>query len=222
MPFASGRLGALRLLSGSIAWHLVSMSHVIEVSIILGCPDYDVPLAAPSTRQDGLKVTGRDSLDYLWRFAEQRASLWALKGGTVGRSLGEIALGRAVPTGIDAQCELLRAAQARRREVQTAYVHLVETLLSMAGDTPKPELQARLHAIRIHCADDLLIFTDPADAGAHAEFRPLPEITAMTNTSPEDQTRLRPLASSILETKGTLLGIEDPESLLALTARSDF
>ena len=193
------------------------MSHVVEVAFVLGRPDYDVPVDAPRLRPDGLAVMGRDSLSYLWRFAG-RASLWALEGEAVGRGLGEIALPRAVPADVDGQCAVLREAQAHRRAVQTAYVQVAETLLSMAGDTPRPELQARLHAIRVRCADDLLMFTDAAEGGAHAEFRPLPEITAMTGTLAEEREKLRPLASILLKQNASLLRVEDGEELLALTS----
>ena len=197
------------------------MSQGGEVPIVLGCPDYDVPLGRPLTRADGLAVTGRDSLGYLWRFVDQRASLWARRGEAVGAYRGEIALARPVPEDVAGQCELLREAQAVRREVQTAYVNLAETLLSMAGDAPHSALVLRLRAVRAHCAEELLIFTDPPDDAAHAAFRVLPELANIRDASPEDRVRLRPLAVSLLEATAELLGIADPEGLLALVGEAD-
>ena len=192
------------------------MSQTGEVPIVLGCPDYDVPLGTPIARADGLAVTGRDSLGYLWRFVDQRASLWARRGEAVGAYRGEIALDRPVPEDVAGQCELLREAQAGRRAVQTAYVNLAETLLSMAGPARRSALLLRLRAVRAHCAEELLIFSDPPDDAAHAAFRVLPEIMDVRETAPEDRVRLRPLAVSLLRANGALLGIEDPEGLLAL------
>ena len=192
------------------------MSHAIETQLVLGRPDYDVPLVSPVAVHDGLAVTGHDGLGYLWRFAGERASLWALDGGVVGRSLGEVGLGRPAPDDAGGRCGVLREAQAHRREVQAAYVQLTETLLSMAGDEPGAELRARLHAIRLHCGDALLMFTDPADEGAHGEFRLVPEIASMANTRAEERDRLRPLARTLLEQNGAMLGVEDGEGLLAL------
>ncbi len=191
------------------------MSQTGEVPIVLGCPDYDVPLGRPVARADGLAVTGRDSLGYLWRFVDQRASLWARRD-EVGAYRGEIALDRPVPDDVAGQCELLREAQAMRRQVQTAYVNVAETLLSMAGHAPHSALMLRLRAVRAHCAEELLIFTDPPDDAAHAAFRMLPELTSVGDMSPEDRARLRPLAASLLRANASLLGIADPEGLLAL------
>lgn len=192
------------------------MSHGGEVPIVLGCPDYDVPLGRPLVRADGLAVTGRDSLGYLWRFVDQRASLWARRDEAVGAYRGEIALDRPAPEGAEAQCALLQEAQAARRAVQTAYVSLAETLLSMAGTARRSAVLLRLRAVRAHCAEELLIFTDPPDDAAHAAFRMLPEITVGGDTSAEDRARLRPLAASLLRAHAGLLGIEDPHGLLAL------
>lgn len=192
------------------------MSHTGEVPIVLGCPDYDVPLGRPVARADGLAVTGRDSLGYLWRFVDQRASLWARRDEAVGAYRGEIALDRSVPDDVAARCELLQDAQARRREVQTAYVNLAETLLSMAGSAPHSALVLRLRAVRAYCAEELLIFTDPPDDAAHAAFRVLPELTNAGEMPAEDRVRLRPLAASLLRAHASLLGIADPDALLAL------
>ena len=194
-----------------------------EVPIVLGCPDYDVPLGRPVLREDGLAVIGRDSLGYLWRFAGARASLWARRDGAVGAYRGEITLpGHEAPedgTATDeaeAWCALLAHAQALRREVQSAYVNLAETLLSMAGDAPHAALLMRLRMVRAHCADQLLIFTDPADDAAHAAFRVLPEIASVRDMPGADRLRLRPVAAHLLQDNAALLGIDDPQAVLAL------
>ena len=44
----------------------------------------------------------------------------------------------------------------------------------------------------------------------------LPEITSVRETPAEDRVRLRPLARSLVRTYAGLLGIEDPEGMLAL------
>ncbi len=192
------------------------MSQAGEVPIILGCPDYDVPLGKPVVRDDGLAVTGRDSLGYLWRFAGRRASLWARRDGAVGAYRGEIPLEREAPEDAEGQCDLLRDAQVLRREVQAAYVNVVETLLAMAGPTPRPQLQMRLRAMRAYCGDALLMFTDPPDDAAHAAFRMMPEITSVGDVAAEDRARLWPLAVSLLRMNARLLGIEDPAGMMGL------
>ena len=193
------------------------MSHSTEVPIILGQPDYDLPVASPVELDGGLAVTGRDSLSYFWRFAGDQASLWAVEHGAIGRPLGTIHLGRSAPPELEARCALLREAQARMRRVQTAYVQLAETLLSMAGDG-SAELQGRLHALRERLSDDLLMFTDPVDDSAHAELRPLPELLAIEDAPSSDRERLRPLALILLKQNAGLLGIDDPDAFLALAS----
>lgn len=198
------------------AWHPHPMSQVTEVTIVLGLPDYDIPLDAPFAHPDGLAVTGRDSLGYLWRFSAEGASLWARRDDVVGESRGEIALPHAAPADVDAQCALLRDAQAHRREVQTAYATLAETLLSMAGDAPDPGLLAGLHDIRTRCGAALLMFTDPSDDGAHGAFREMPDVPVIHDLPADERAGLRPLAERLLDTNAALLGIEDPQELLSL------
>ena len=192
------------------------MSQVAEVTIVLGLPDYDIPLDAPFAHPEGLAVTGRDSLGYLWRFSVGGASLWARRDDAVGESRGEIALPHAAPADVDGQCAALRNAQAHRREVQTAYAELAETLLSMAGDTPKPGLRASLHDIRTRCAAALLMFTDPADDGAHGAFREMPDVPVIHDLPAEERAGLGPLAERLVGESAALLGIEDPRGLLSL------
>ncbi len=106
------------------------------------------------------------------------------------------------------------------RAVRSALLDLTETLLSLAGETPSQALNERLHAVRTRLADELLMFTDAPDDGAYAIFRPMPEVVAIDGApkSDEDRRKLRPLAVILLEQHATLLGIEDPDALLALAA----
>ncbi len=187
------------------------MSNASEVPLILGRPDYDLPLGKPAVRSNGVVVTGRDSLLYLWRFEGDRASLWAFTDGAARDALGGIRLDRPTSGEVGARMIALRDAQTRMRAVQTAYVQLAETLLAMNGT-----LHDRLHAIYERLGDEMLMFTDPADDGAHAQLRLLPEVTGIDNDS--DRERLRPLAAVLLKQNARLLGIEDPDGLLALAS----
>ncbi len=192
------------------------MSETNEVAIILGRPDYDLPLGDPEWRPGGeLATVGHDGLPYLWRFDGDRASLWA-----PAASLGGIRLDHPASRDAGECCALLRQAQARMRAVQSALLDLAETLLSLAGETPSQALNERLHAVRTRLADELLMFTDAPDDGAYAIFRPMPEVVAIDGApkSDEDRRKLRPLAVILLEQHATLLGIEDPDALLALAA----
>jgi hypothetical protein len=194
------------------------MSHTNEVAIILGRPDYDWPLMEPAESGGGMAVSGRDSLSYLWRFEGERASLFAVEHGAVGRLLGAVRLGPVGVGGVAERSASLREAQSRMRGVQTAYVQLCETLLSMAGDEKRGALVERLHAMRERLGDELLMFTDPADDGAHAEFRLVPEVIGIDGVarSDEERARLRPLAVALLKGHGRALGVEDSEALLGL------
>jgi hypothetical protein len=191
------------------------------VATVLGRPDYDVPLGEPVMRGPGeMSAVGHDSLHYLWRFEARTATLLALRDGAPGTVLGRLALPEGATGDTAAHCDLLRRAQARTREIQAAMVQVGETLLSLAGPTPKPELVSALHASRLRLGDDLLMFTDPAGDTAHAEFRLIPEVIAISGApaSVAERERIRPLAEGLLARHGALLGIEDPAGLVRLAA----
>ncbi len=193
------------------------MSETAEVAIIFGRPDYDFPVDDAVMEAEGMSAVGRDGLAYLWRFEEGRASLWAITDGREGASLGTIDLVRPASGDAAARVAVLRETQASMRAVQTACITLTETLLSLAGPAPPAALSERLHRLREGLGRRLLMFTDPADDSAHGEFRLMPEVVGIKGAPVgADRERLRPLAVVLLKQHAKLLGIEDPDGLLAL------
>jgi len=198
------------------------MSEIQEVPLILGWPDYDLPLDTPKLLPSGdMLVVGRDSLGYVWRFEGNKASLWAEAAGeAVGESLGELPLPRAAPDDPQGRVALLRQVQADGRAVRSAYVELAQTMFAFAGPTPSPELRERLERLYHRSAPSLVVFTDPQDDRAHGAFRRLPQIVGVNAVpeSKEEREVLHRLIADLLERHAALLGIEEPETLLRSAA----